>query len=363
MSSSEVWTYYNPVSVEIKSLDNLIEYVTGPNILIVTTPGNEKRGVVDRVKKILACHQVTVWCGVKSNPNIQDLTEAIEALRSLNVNCVVGLGGGSSLDVAKVLAVMLPSTTGPTLLEIFQEEVKPRWSQRLPLITIPTTSGTGSEVTPYATIWDPVKGKKYSLAGNFVYPDIALLDVNLTTSLSYEDTLYPALDAISHALESLWNKNCTPITEAYALQALDLINKSLPNVLIKLPSIQSRQSLQIASMLAGMAISQTKTALAHSISYPITLHYGVPHGLASSFTLPRLISLFIKNNKNSSFNKIFRETEKILNLLNLDEKILQYTTKEKLVKIIPQMIMSNRANNYQLLNFITEKELEKILGI
>lgn len=317
-------------------------------MLLVTTPGFVKRGVVQRVKDALAPQRVTVWDGVKPNPDLRDLDAATQELRPLGLDCVVGLGGGSALDAAKVLATTLVSPLEPTLQQVFRDKAATRWAPRLPLVAIPTTSGTGAEVTPFATVWDHEEHKKHSLAGDFVYPDVALLDATLTLTLGEEDTMYPALDAISHALESLWNKNCTPVSRAFAFQALALSNEALPLVMKEPNNLEARRNLQTASVLAGLAISQTRTAIAHSISYPLTLRYGVPHGLACSYTLPRLIEHAIKKTEDEQFINTGRAAKIMLDKLSLDAEINKYVSSDKLKEVVNEMSNVERMKNYSL---------------
>jgi phosphonate metabolism-associated iron-containing alcohol dehydrogenase len=339
------WSHHNPVRIVCAPLDTLGKHVTARHVLLVTTPGFVKRGVAERVKAILAPRRVTVWDGVKPNPDLKDLDAATQSLSALDIGCVMGLGGGSALDAAKVLATTIPSLTEPTLNRVFRHQVVPQWEQRLPLLAIPTTSGTGAEVTPFATVWDHEEHKKHSLAGDFVYPDMAFLDSTLTLTLGEQDTLYPALDAISHALESLWNKNCTPVSRAFPFQALALSTEALPLVMREPRNLKARQDLQHASVLAGLAISQTRTAIAHGISYDLTLKYGVPHGLACSFTL---VSLLNKNlltiARSESEFIILSKARKLLEGLNLLEKITRYADKSKILSSAP--IDASRGSNY-----------------
>lgn len=283
------WTHFNPVRIVCEPLESLAKYARGEHILLVTTPGFIKRGVVDRVKKILSNHRVSVWDGVKPNPDLIDLDEATNQLKPLKPDCVVGLGGGSAIDAAKVLAITLAHEEGHSLTEVFRYGKRSTWNKRLGLIAIPTTAGTGSEVTPFATIWDHGEKKKHSLQDDFVFPDVAILDASLTLTLGYNDTLYPALDTISHALESLWNKNITPISRAFSLRSLKLSSEALLETLQNPGSLSRRHQLLQSSCFAGLAISQTKTAIAHAASYSLTLDYGMPHGLACSFALVELI--------------------------------------------------------------------------
>jgi phosphonate metabolism-associated iron-containing alcohol dehydrogenase len=347
MFESTFWSQYNPVRIVCAPIETLNKHLTSRHVLLVTTPGFVKRGMVQRVIDILDGYQVKVWDGVKPNPSLLDLAAATQTLSALRIECVVGLGGGSALDAAKVLATTIANPAQPTLQQVFRGNLAAQWATRLPLVAIPTTSGTGAEVTPFATVWDHEDYKKYSLAGDFMYPDLALLDVKLTMTLGEEDTLYPALDAISHALESLWNKNCTPISRAFAFQSLALSNKALV-LLIKEPNnIRARQDMQTASLLAGLAISQTRTAIAHAISYPFTINFGVPHGLACSFTLQKLVEVNIKKiSKTEEELNILSSILKFLASLNLDEKIKKYLPLEFNLRKFLCELNEDRLKNY-----------------
>lgn len=357
MSDTPSWSHHNPVRIVCAPLDTLAQHINAHHVLLVTTPGFVKRGVVQRVKDILVAHQVTVWDGVKPNPDLQDLDAATASLRALDIGCVVGLGGGSTLDAAKVLATTIPSLAQPTLSEVFRNKAPTTWAPRLPLVAIPTTSGTGAEVTPFATVWDHEEHKKHSLAGDFVYPDAALLDATLTLTLGEEDTLYPALDAISHALESLWNKNCTPVSRAFAFQALALSNEALPVVINEPHNIKARQDLQNASVLAGLAISQTRTAIAHSISYPLTAHFGVPHGLACSFTLSVLIKRYMAGSINKVENSLLMKTNNLVENISPEKKIIKYATSSQIINLLKGYHETSRANNYVGVEKMTAEEI------
>lgn len=346
--SCDTWFHYNPVRVVSASLDVLIQYVAGHNVVLVTTPGFVRRGTVDRLSKLLVNHRITVWDGVKSNPDLRDLDAAKASLSMTKPDCVIGLGGGSALDAAKILAVTLANPEGPSLEQIFRNKDQTKWCKRLPLLVVPTTAGTGSEVTPFATLWDSGKRKKHSLTGDFVYPDVAILDPSLTLTLGHLESLYPALDAISHALESLWNKNRTFVSEIFATRALALAIEALPNVLKDPSSLTARQQMQDASMFAGIAISQTRTALAHSISYPLTAHFGVPHGLACSFALPRLISHFLKCQPESTFALLMQGAKNLLDGLGLDELLRGYASVDSVFALTGEMHVPGRADNFSV---------------
>lgn len=344
--------HFNPVRIVWEPLNSLSNYASGKHILLVTTPGFIERGVVDCVKKTLSNQNVIVWDGIKPNPDLCDLDEATGLIKILKPDCIIGLGGGSVLDAAKVLATTLANFEGPTLTEIFRHGKVSTWNKRLPLIAIPTTAGTGSEVTPFATIWDHLERKKHSLTGDFIFPDIALLDPALTLTLGPDDTLYPALDAISHALESLWNKNCTSISRMFAFNALSLSNEALPLVQIEPKIIELRKKLLLASVSAGVAISQTRTAIAHAKSYDLTLRYGVPHGLACSFNLCHWIEAVLE-----SCPEVFDGGEvKILQIHSFLSKMnLKSRLKDYIGSNYESIIDELNVDTSRLANFVLEK--------
>ncbi|WP_413813784.1 iron-containing alcohol dehydrogenase, partial [Rhizobium sp. Root482] len=140
----------------------------------------------------------------------------------------------------------------------------------LPCYVVPTTSGTGAEVTPFATVWDETTNTKYSLANADMFPVAAILDPELTIDMPREVTLATGLDAISQALESVWNRSCNAITFGWAISSLRLSLSALGKVANTPDDLQARSDMAQASLLAGLCISHTRTALAHSMSYPIT---------------------------------------------------------------------------------------------
>jgi alcohol dehydrogenase len=156
----------------------------------------------------------------------------------------------------------------------------------IPLIAVPTTAGTGSEVTSWATVWDTENAKKYSLARSDLYPTHAVIDPELMRSLPLDQTISTGLDALSHALESIWNINLNPVSANFAVSAAKSVMQHLVPLSKNLDDLVLRTHMAEAATTAGLAFSNTRTALAHSLSYPVTLHHGVPHGVACSFMLP-----------------------------------------------------------------------------
>ncbi len=346
MLEAQTWRHQNPVLIDFSPLEMLGSHIAAQNVLLVTTPGSVERGVVRRVSEILRNRKIIVWDGVRSYPDLNDLDAATHRLCRMNIGCIVGLGGGSALDSAKILSVTIPKSHNLTLSNVFRDQASVQWSSKIPLVTIPTTSGSGAEVTPFATIWDHEKLFKYSLSGNFIFPDVALLDASLTLTLSEDDSLYPALDTISHALESLWNKNSTPITRIFSFNALMLSSQHLPIVLDTPNNLNARHGLLMASNFAGIAISQTRTAIAHALSYPLTMHCGVPHGLASAMPLLGILNVEFDNlarltSESITLNKIVTILEKV----NLNCRIRKYIEGVDIPALFTS-IDESRSDNY-----------------
>jgi len=175
----------------------------------------------------------------------------------------------------------------------------------LPVIAVPTTAGTGSEVTPWATFWDKKIGRKHSLHYPRLFPERALVDPELTITLPPEPTLAGGLDALSHALEAIWNRNANPISDQYAIAAAKEVLRTLPALMEAPGELPLRSAMAKAALLSGLAFSNTQTALAHSISYPMTLRYGLPHGIACSFCLPLVLRMAC--GKNGERDNVLRQ--------------------------------------------------------
>jgi phosphonate metabolism-associated iron-containing alcohol dehydrogenase len=287
--------YHNPVAITFGAgaLATLPSLVAGRKTVLVTFPEAEEIGLIKRIRSLLGNDLIAVEAGTVPNPDVASLTAMYERFwkEHAKAELIVGVGGGSALDTAKALMVGTPSGKFAELVELLATGKPFKPARVKPLIAAPTTAGTGSEVTPWATVWDRSPGvqKKYSLHLKETWPEAALVDPELTVSLPAPPTLAAGLDALSHSLESIWNVNSNPISDTFAVSAAREVLTALPQLMQNLGSLALRRRMALSALKAGLAFSNTKTALAHSISYDMTLHHGLPHGIACSFTLPMVL--------------------------------------------------------------------------
>lgn len=288
------WHYYNPVDIRFGPglLSRLPDFIGQDKAILITTPGTRKRGVVKSLTKSLDHKLLGIYDDVQPNPTFSDVKEAYKYSRPFAHDVLIAVGGGSVLDTAKAVTAMMEVDSEDWIEDhlkggcAFPENFGPR-----PIIAIPTTAGTGSEVTMWGTVWDMQEKRKFSISHPRLYPRKAILDANLTGSLPRKETVYSGLDALSHAMEAIWNNQNNPISDCYALNAIATIHDVLPKLQNDLTNMDLRCRIMRASLFAGLAFSNTKTALAHSISYPLTTHFGIPHGFACSIPLPHVLEL------------------------------------------------------------------------
>jgi len=287
------WHYHNPVAVHFGAgcVDALPRILGGRKAMLVTFPEAAGLGLTGRLERLLGASLAAIIDNTQANPDVDGLADLYRDFwsRPDPGEVLVAVGGGSVLDTAKALMVGTADGSFAALIALLATG-KPFTPHRIkPLIAIPTTAGTGSEVTPWATIWDRRAGKKYSLHLEETWAEAALVDPALTLSLPAGPTLAAGLDALSHALESIWNVNANPVSDTHAVSAARAVLATLPALIGDLGNLELRRRMSLAALQAGLAFSNTKTALAHSISYDMTLRHGLPHGIACSFTLPLVL--------------------------------------------------------------------------
>ena len=223
---------------------------------------------------------------------------------------------------------------------------------------MPTTSGTGSEVTPYATVWDKKNKKKLSVNHKSLLPTFAIVDPTLTYDLPKDLTINTGLDCLNQAFESIWNKNANSDTLLYAFKSIKLSLSALAKISKNINDKKNRSELARASLYAGICISQTKTSICHSISYPLTINFGIPHGLACAFTMCAIINYINKKNINffdklannlkiNSVKILETKIKKLFYDLKIKEKNKHYIkNKKKLFSLKKYMQTPGRSDNF-----------------
>jgi phosphonate metabolism-associated iron-containing alcohol dehydrogenase len=274
------------------SLKDIDIYVNHRKALLITSPGFVKRGLVDEIVAYTN-NIVEVISNIKSHPEFIDIEKIYRQAYQNQFELIIAVGGGSVMDVAKFISVHNTNKDYQFVEDLTKEKIPKKDYKIIPIISIPTTAGTGSEVTPYSTIWDMQEKQKYSLNLPDLFSEVAIYDPVLTLTVPKDITIQTGLDALSHSLESIWNKNASPITVNYAIKSAKLINDNLVKLSNDLDDLEYRDNIMQACMYAGLAFSNTQTAIAHAMSYYITTHKNIDHGIACSFTLPMLIDNII----------------------------------------------------------------------
>lgn len=290
----KTWQYCNPVDIHfgVGTLERLPALLAGRRAAVVAFPQAGEFGLLDRLRRLLGPSLTTIIDQTQPNPDVDGLDRLYQSFwagPAAQTEAIVAIGGGSALDSAKALMVGTASGRFDDLITLLATGKPFEPHRALKLIAVPTTAGTGSEVTGWATIWDRTAGKKYSLHLPQTWAQAAIVDPELTLSLPAYPTLSAGLDALSHALEAIWNIHANPVSDTHAVTAARLVIDTLPALMQDLGNVGLRSTMAQAALQAGLAFSNTRTALAHSISYDMTLHHGLPHGIACSFTLPMVL--------------------------------------------------------------------------
>ncbi|GBO85562.1 alcohol dehydrogenase [Marinobacter adhaerens] len=272
----------------IKRLGEIVKEQMGKKVLLVTDPGLIKAGLLDRATRSLneAGVEYTLFDGVVADPPVSVVEAALADAREAAVDGVIGFGGGSSMDVAKLIALLIGG--GERLDDVYG--VGQAKGTRLPLIQIPTTAGTGSEVTPISIITVGETEKKGVVAPQLL-PDIALLDAELTLGLPAHVTAATGIDAMVHAIESYTSAsaNNNPVSKALAREALRLLGANIESAVKDGTNVKARSDMLLGAMLAGQAFANSPVAAVHALAYPIGGIFHVPHGLSNALVLPHVM--------------------------------------------------------------------------
>jgi len=283
--TSASFKYANPTIInfgigKINDIGKLIK-IKDAKILLIFTSSMEKYGFLKKLLSKLNGFHVTLYKNTSQNPTPEIVDSITNLFRNNNCNFIIGMGGGSTIDLAKSISI-LQSNKYTSRKYLYKES--DLINETCPFIAIPSTSGTGSEVTPWATIWDMKNKRKLSLENYSMFPTQCIVDPELTYSLPKYQTALTGMDALTQAIESYWSRNSQEISDIYSLSAIKIILENLEDAYLT-GEKNSRINMALGSLMGGLAFSNTKTSICHSLSYPMTIHFNIPHGQAVSITL------------------------------------------------------------------------------
>lgn len=284
------WFYSQPVDILFESgaIEKLPEIIAEKNWkkgVLICDPFFVKNGFSEKVRQYASEYIEAIYSDITPNPRVEEVDACARVLRDIGADFAVSVGGGSSLDCAKAACAIAGTRKSVTAFHTGGEKLP---GGGIPLIAVPTTAGTGSEVTCVAVLTNENEKVKAPIANPLLYPTLAIIDPKLTLSVPPRVTASTGLDVLSHALEGFWSKNHQPVCDALALHAARLVFENLLDTYKNGNNLTLREKMCEASVIAGLAFTLPKTAASHACSFPLTRIYGIPHGEACAFTLDSL---------------------------------------------------------------------------
>lgn len=327
------WDYEQPVTIRFGSgrlveLPACIDELGCSRALLVSSAGFEKRGTLMELAMESGGRVAASYARVTPNAPFDEAQLCVDLIKENDCDCVVALGGGSVMDTAKAAACICKADKP---VEHFLEHADELPSEGLPVIAIPTTAGTASEVTRVSVLSDPVTHAKHSLHSDALYAKIALVDPELTYTVPRHTTASSGIDVLCHALEGYWCKNHQPITDAMATSSLERAFRHLGTACEDPENEEAREGMCEASVFAGLAFSLPGTTAPHACSYPLTELFGIPHGEACGLTLVHFLRL---NAASDPEGRILRLAHK-LGFANIEEmagRIVELQTRTGLLR-------------------------------
>ena len=279
-----------------ESLADHVKGLGGRRPLIVLDKNLSKSGFRERAQAALAAGSLKAvfFDKVEPEPLLELADEGTEVARRGKCDIVVGIGGGSAMDVAKAVAALLPNK-GRAIDFLGLNKVP---GPGIPTIMVPTTAGTGSEVTFTAVFLRKNLNKKEGMNSPYLYPTLALLDPTLTLSLPPQPTAATGIDALCHAIESYTSVNASPMSEMVSLEAIRLIAENLRTCVHNGRNLEARENMLLGSLYAGLGLANAGVGAAHSLSYPLGGKYGISHGVANTLMLPRVMDFNVPSAQN-----------------------------------------------------------------
>ncbi len=264
-------------------------------ILIITDAGLVEAGITGKLEDRLNTSKIKFarFDKVEPDPKIEIAEQAAKEIKAQGADLVIGIGGGSPIDIAKVAAIL--ASNDEDINSYFGIDLIP--GPGLKTIIIPTTSGTGSEVTPIVILSDEKEKLKKGIVSPYLFPDIAILDPELTTGLPPQVTAATGMDAFIHAVEAFTSNGANSMTDIFAIQAIKLISSNIRTAFANGNDIEARSNMQEASLLAGMAFANAGVTAVHAFAYPIGAEFHIPHGIANSIMLVPVMEFNMQGNQ------------------------------------------------------------------
>lgn len=272
----------------IQQAGNLVKRHGGKKVLLVVDPGFARCGRLPKVTGALEKEglSVVVFDAVEAEPRVEIADECASAGRKERCDFVLGVGGGSAMDTAKAAAVLVTNEGRAKDYQGLDKVPKPG----LPKGMVPTTAGTGSEVTFTAVFVNVDERKKAGINSPFLYPEMSILDPELTLDLPPAVTASTGMDALTHAIESYTSKAANPVSEIFSKKAIRLIGQSLRQAVNHGSDLTARSDMLLGSLLAGIGLANAGVTAAHSLAYPLGGAYRIPHGVANALLLPAVMA-------------------------------------------------------------------------
>jgi alcohol dehydrogenase len=278
----------------VKAIGAEVKALGIKRVLIVTDKGVISAGLMKSIEDSLKASKITysIFDKVEPDPRYEIVADCVETARNSHAQMLIGLGGGSPMDITKTSAVML-TNKGP-IGAYFGINLIPK--RGLPTILVPTTAGTGSEVTPIAILSDEGEKLKKGIVSPCLYPAISILDAELTAGLPPHVTAATGMDALIHAIEAYTSINATTITDMYCVEAIGLIYRNIRIAYAKGDNMNARTAMMEGAMLAGIAFANAGVTAVHAFAYPIGAEFHIPHGIANTLMLPHVIRFNVLGN-------------------------------------------------------------------
>jgi alcohol dehydrogenase class IV len=273
---------FGPGSIE--RLGPEAQLLKAKKILIITDQGVIQAGLLEGVEKSLQSVNLpfVIFDGVEPDPRIEVVEKSVEKAKKEGIDLIIGFGGGSSLDIAKVTSIMITNTG--KIDSFFGVDLVP--NPGVPVILIPTTAGTGSEVTPIAILSDTKEKLKKGIVSPTLFPEVTILDPKLTIGLPPSVTAFTGMDALTHAIESYYSINATDLSDLLAFRAMELLSKNLRMAYAHGENLAARSSVLEGSLLAGIAFANAGVGAVHAFAYPLGGEFHLAHGLTNTLMLP-----------------------------------------------------------------------------